>query len=87
MAGAVEYTDCISTEGYDSPSECPWYNIKQSDGETAVILQLWEMLNTPLLPLLPDPVRPRMVASNRFPSIGQIELFDHLIVCKQVTDV
>ena len=36
-AEAVEYTDCISAEGYDSPNECPGYDIKQSDGEAPVI--------------------------------------------------
>ena len=25
-AGAVEYTDCISAEGYNSPTECPGYD-------------------------------------------------------------
>ena len=29
---AVEYTDCFSAEGWDSPpNECPSYDIKQSD--------------------------------------------------------
>ena len=41
-AGAVEYTDCIS--GYD---------IKQSDGEVPVMLELWGMQSTSSLPSLP----------------------------------
>ena len=28
LAGAVEYTDCISVEGSDSPNECPGYHTK-----------------------------------------------------------
>ena len=32
LAGAVEYTNCISAEGYDSFNECPGYYTKQSDG-------------------------------------------------------
>ena len=28
-AGAIKYTDCISAEGYNSPNECPKYDIKQ----------------------------------------------------------
>ena len=28
LAGAVEYTDCISAEGKDSPNECPRYDTK-----------------------------------------------------------
>ena len=31
-AGAVEYTDCASSEGYASPNEYPGYDTKQSDG-------------------------------------------------------
>ena len=41
IAGAVEYTDCISAERYDFPDECPAYDTKQSDGETSVMLELW----------------------------------------------
>ena len=33
-ARAVEYTDCISEEGKDTPNECPGYDAKQSDGES-----------------------------------------------------
>ena len=50
MAGAAEYTDCISAEGWDSSNECPDYDTKQSDGEASVMLELWGMLSTPLLP-------------------------------------
>ena len=35
-----EYTECVSTEGYDSTNECHGYDIKQSDGEAPVILEL-----------------------------------------------
>ena len=41
LAGAVEYTDCTSAEGYDPPhNECRGYDTKQSDGEVPVILGL-----------------------------------------------
>ena len=33
FAGAVEYTNCISTEGYDSPNKCSGSDTKQSDCE------------------------------------------------------
>ena len=46
--------------GKTNPNECPGYDIKQSDGEAGVIMELWEMLSTLALPLLP----------------GQTELFD-----------
>ena len=50
--GTVEYIDCISAEGHDSPNECPGYDIKQSDRETSVILDLWGMRSTPSSPSL-----------------------------------
>ena len=42
LAGAVEYTDCISAKRQDSLNKCPGYNIKQSDSE-AQLLELWVM--------------------------------------------
>ena len=66
--GAAEYTDCISVERYDSPNDCPWYDIKQSDGEA---LGMWSTLS---LPLLPGPLWPRLVAPDRVLFMGQIEL-------------
>ena len=45
LAGAVEYTDYISAEGYDPPNKCLIYDTKQSDGEVPVMLELWGMLN------------------------------------------
>ena len=41
-AGTVEYTDSISSEGWDFFNECPEYDTKQSDDEAPVILELWE---------------------------------------------
>ena len=53
-----------------------WYAIKQSDGEALVILELWGMLSTPSLLLLPGPLWPRVVAPDRILSMSQIDLFD-----------
>ena len=39
-------------KGVRLPNECPRYNTKQSDGEVPVMLELWEMCSTPLLPSL-----------------------------------
>ena len=64
-ATAVEYSYCFSAEGYDA---------KQSDSEFSGMLELWGMQNTALLPLLPDPLWPGMVAPDRVLSMGQIEL-------------
>ena len=48
--------------------------VKQFDGETPVMLELWGMWSTPLLPLLFGPLWPRVVAPDRVLSKGQIEL-------------
>ena len=55
-------------------NECPRYVIKQSDGEIPVMVKLWKMGNTPLLPSLPGPLWPGVRAPDRVISIGQIEL-------------
>ena len=41
-AVTVEYTDCVTAEGQDSPTtdDCPRYDFKQSDCETFVMLEL-----------------------------------------------
>ena len=49
-------------------------DIKQSDGEAAVNMELWVMRSTPLLPLLPGPLGPGLVAPDRALSMAQIEL-------------
>ena len=51
--------------------ECPGYITKQSDGEAPVMLELWGKRSTPLLPSLPDPLRPGVVAPDKFLSMGQ----------------
>ena len=43
------------------------------------------MWSTPSLQLLPGPLKLKMVVPIRIPSIGQIELFNHLTMCKQMT--
>ena len=75
--GAVEYTDWISAEGKDAhptPNECSEYDTKQSDGEVPLMLEFWEMWSTPSLPSLPGPLWPEVVAPDRVPSMGPIEL-------------
>ena len=62
LTGAVEYTDCISV---DFPNECPEYDIRQSDGKAPVMLEFWGMWSTSSLLLLPGPLWPKVVASNK----------------------
>ena len=52
---AVEYTNCISAEGEDSPNKCPGCDTKPSDGE-APVLELWGMWSAPSMLLLPGPL-------------------------------
>ena len=44
-------------------NECPRYDIKQSDCEALEMEELWRMRSTSLLPLLPGPLWPGVVAS------------------------
>ena len=73
-AGAVENTDYFSYRGVGHPptrqNKCPGYDTKQSDGEVPVMLELWQMRSTPLLPLLPDPLWPGVVAPDKGPING-----------------
>ena len=51
-------------------NECPRYDTKQSDREVPVILELWEMRSTTLLPSLPGPLCSGVVASDKGPIYG-----------------
>ena len=60
--------------GENSPNECPGYVTKQSDGNSPVMLELWDMQSIPLLRSLPDPLWSEVVAPVRVLSVCQIEL-------------
>ena len=106
---AVKYTDCLS-EMSKTPSTniYPGYDIKQSDCEGTVMLELLGARIIPSYLYLPPSFWPRVVVSDRFISLFQknfltfilciknelrqielfqIEPFDLLTVCKQMTDV
>ena len=72
------------TEEQDYFNECPGYNTKQSDGEAPVILELWGIWSTLSLPLLPGPLWPEVVPSDRVLPRDQIELFDIQTMCKWI---
>ena len=55
-------------------NECSVYDIKQSDGEVPVMLELWGMRSTSSLPSLPGPHWTRVVALDFILSMGQIEI-------------
>ena len=71
LAGAAEYTDCISAGEKESPNECPGYDTKQSDGEALVMLEFWGMWSTLSLPSLASPLCLRVVAPDRALSMRQ----------------
>ena len=60
-------------------NECPGYDIKHSDGEAPVILELWGMWCGPSLLSLPGPLCPGVVVPDRALSKGRIELFDIIL--------
>ena len=60
--------------GKTPPTRVLVYDTKQSDGEAPVILELWEVRSTRLLPSLPGQLFLWMLASDRVPLIGQIVL-------------
>ena len=68
--------------GKTSTYEYPAYEIKPTDGENPA-LRIWRMWSTPLLPLLPGSLWPRVLAPDGVLSMGQTEQ----TVCKQMTDV
>ena len=72
LAGAVEYTDCISAEVI--PLQRCSLCILQSDGEAPVMQELWGMHNTPLVISLPHLLCPGVVAPDMVLSMSQIEL-------------
>ena len=74
LIGGVEYKNCISAVS-KTYNKCPVYDIKPSDGEV-LALELWGICDALLLQLLLSPLWPRVVASDRFLSVGQIQLFD-----------
>ena len=56
--------------GVRPPPTSVLYDTKQSDGEVPAILELWGIWSTPLLPSLPGPLWPGVVALDRALSMG-----------------
>ena len=64
-------------KGKNPPNECPRYDARLSDSE-APVQKIWKIWSTLFLPLLPGPLWTRVVVVPvRFPSMDQIELFNH----------
>ena len=74
FSGPAKYTVYISADGEYSSNECLAYDTQQSDCEVSVMLELWGMQSTLLLPSLPGPLWPGVVAPDGILSMSQIEL-------------
>ena len=68
-ARTLDYTECISAEGYNSPYEYPVHDTEPFDGEASVMIELLGIRSTPLSPSLPGALCPGVKAPNRFLSI------------------
>ena len=75
-AGAVEYETAFLQMEKSPHQRVSWYDTKQSEGVASVILEIWGILSTPLLPLLQGLLWLPVVAYDRVLSMGRIELFD-----------
>ena len=73
-SGAMNTPTAPLQRGKTPSNEYPGYDIKQSDGDALVMLELWEMQSTLSLLSLPGPLCPGVVAPDKFLSMGQIEL-------------
>ena len=51
------------------------YDTEQSDGDVPGLMELWGMQSIPLLPLLPGPLWPGVVAPDGILSMGETELY------------
>ena len=60
------------------PSPTSVLDMTQNNGDVPVILELWGMQSTPLLPLLPGPLWLGVVAPDRVLSMSQIELHTYV---------
>ena len=57
LVWGLQNTPTVSLQnGKTLHNECPGYHTKQPDGEIPVMLELWGMQSTPLLPSLPDAI-------------------------------
>ena len=68
------------------PIKCPAYDTKLSNWEVSV-QGFWGMWSTSSLLLLPGPLRLWVLITVRAPYMGLIELFNHLRMYKEMTDV
>ena len=69
-ARAVKYINCIPTGGWDAPSECSGYDIKQSDSVALVNVEY------PFIAIAPGPLWPGVGAPDSVLSMHQMKMTD-----------
>ena len=79
-ARAAEYTDCISAGGgvKTSSTNLMDMTLKNLMVRPPVMHELWKMQSMPLLPSLPGPLEPGVVAPDRVLSMSQKEPYAKL---------
>ena len=85
LAGAIEYTDCISAERGKTPQWVSWIWHETISWWGSSNAGLWGMQCAPSLPSLLGPLWPKVVAPDRLLFMGQIKLFNIQTVYKQTT--
>ena len=65
----------------NSPSMRSRYD---TSGCEVPVVEFWGLRSSPSLPLQPGLLLPKAVVPSKVPSIGQIEWFNYLTVCKQI---
>ena len=58
-------TTSLQRDKTPHPNKGPAYNTKQFDDEAPVMLELWGIRGTPILPSLPGPLKPGVIAPDR----------------------
>ena len=76
MPSRIEWPNTWTKSLHTPNNELPGYHIKQSDGEALEMLELWRILSTSSLPLLPGPLWSGVVAPDRVSFMDQTEQFD-----------
>ena len=71
---AINFNPLSANDRWAPKKECSGYDYTASNGK-APVLEIWGVWTTPLLTLLPDPLKPWVVVPARVLSFGQIDLF------------
>ena len=74
MPSRIGHKNTLTEVGSEPPQQVSGYDIKQSDGDVPVMLELLRMLSTPSLPSIRGPLWPRILEPEKVLSMGQIKV-------------